>query len=61
VKVNEAMRRNGVTLTFHALRHRFGYMAATAGIPPTSIARAMGHANLATTMRYVAPSTPTST
>lgn len=53
-KVNEAMRRNGVTLTFHALRHRFGYMSATAGVAPTSIARAMGHANLATTMRYVA-------
>lgn len=53
-KVNEAMKRNGVTLTFHALRHRFGYMSATAGIAPTSIARAMGHSNLSTTMRYIA-------
>jgi site-specific recombinase XerD len=54
MKVNDAMKRNGVTLTFHALRHRFGYMSATAGIAPTSIARAMGHANLSTTMRYIA-------
>lgn len=54
MKVNDAMRRNGVALSFHKLRHRFGYMAASAGIAPTSIARSMGHTNLATTMRYVA-------
>jgi len=54
MKVNEAMKRNGSTLTFHALRHRFGYMSAAGGVAPTSIARAMGHANLSTTMKYIA-------
>jgi site-specific recombinase XerD len=55
MKVNDAMRRNGIVgMTFHNLRHRYGYMAASDGAPPTSIARAMGHASLVTTMRYVA-------
>lgn len=53
MKVNDAMRRHGVTLTFHALRHRFGFMAAADGVPTTSIARAMGHASIQTTMGYV--------
>lgn len=52
--VNKAMRDLGVVGSFHALRHRFGFMAASAGIPTTSIARAMGHASLATTMNYIA-------
>jgi len=56
MKVNEAMKRNGVSagLTFHNLRHRFGYMSAAGGVAPTSIARAMGHSNLSTTMKYIA-------
>lgn len=54
IKANEAMKRNGVTLSFHKLRHRFGFMSASAGIAPTSIARAMGHSNLQVTMGYIA-------
>lgn len=53
-KVNAAMKAAGVSGTFHKLRHRFGYMCAEAGIPPTSIARAMGHKSLQTTMGYIA-------
>lgn len=54
MKVNAAIRAQGVDATFHKLRHRFGYKAAEAGIAPTSIARAMGHESLATTMGYIA-------
>lgn len=53
-KVNKAIRDAGVDATFHKLRHRYGFKAAEAGIPPTSIARAMGHASLSTTMGYIA-------
>lgn len=53
-KVNAAIRAAGVDGTFHKLRHRYGYKAAEAGIAPTSIARAMGHASLSTTMGYIA-------
>lgn len=53
-KVNAAMRAAGVSGTFHKLRHRYGYMCAEAGIAPTSIARAMGHKSLQTTMGYIA-------
>lgn len=55
-KVNQAFRDLGVKETFHKLRHRFGFMAAAAGVPPTSIARAMGHESLTTTMGYIAMS-----
>lgn len=54
VKVNAAIRAAGVDATFHKLRHRFGYKAAEAGIPATSIAHAMGHDSLTTTMGYIA-------
>jgi integrase len=53
IKVNEAMKRNGVKLTFHALRHRFGFIAAADGVPTTSIAKAMGHSSIQTTMGYI--------
>jgi len=53
-KVNAAIKRAGVDGTFHRLRHRFGYKCAEAGIAPTSIARAMGHESLQTTMGYIA-------
>lgn len=53
LKVNQAMKRNGVTESFHALRHRFGFIAAADGVPTTSIAKAMGHASIQTTMGYV--------
>jgi site-specific recombinase XerD len=54
VKVNAAIKAAGVDATFHKLRHRFGYKAAEAGIPATSIAHAMGHESLTTTMGYIA-------
>lgn len=53
-KVNAAIRAAGVDATFHKLRHRFGFKCAEAGIAPTSIARAMGHKSLQTTMGYIA-------
>jgi site-specific recombinase XerD len=53
-KVNAAIRSAGVDATFHKLRHRFGFKAAEAGVAPTSIARAMGHESLTTTMGYIA-------
>lgn len=46
----------GVEATFHKLRHRFGTMAASSGVPLTSVQRAMGHASPATTAIYVAAS-----
>jgi site-specific recombinase XerD len=54
MKVNKAIKALGVDGTFHKLRHRFGYKAAAAGIAPTSLARAMGHESLSTTMGYIA-------
>lgn len=51
-----AARGLGVESTFHKLRHRFGYMATAAGVPLTSVQRAMGHATPATTALYVAAS-----
>lgn len=54
IKVNRAIRAAGIDATYHRLRHRFGYKAAEAGIAPTSIARAMGHESLTTTMGYIA-------
>lgn len=54
LRVNRAIKTAGVDATFHKLRHRFGYKSAEAGIAPTSIARAMGHASLSTTMGYIA-------
>lgn len=55
MKVNAAMRELGVQETFHGLRHRYGFMSAASGVPTTSIAKAMGHASLSTTMRYIEP------
>ena len=46
----------GVEATFHKLRHRFGTMAVAAGVPLTSVQRAMGHSSPATTAIYVAAS-----
>lgn len=52
MKVNRAMHGAGVEHTFHALRHRFGTLAA-ANVPLTSLARAMGHSSPTTTAIYV--------
>lgn len=54
MKVNAAIKAAGVDATYHKLRHRFGYLAAEAGVPVTSIAHAMGHESLTTTMGYIA-------
>lgn len=54
MKVNAAFRAQGVDATFHKLRHGYGFRAAAAGVAPTSIARAMGHASLQSTMGYIA-------
>lgn len=56
VRVNRAIKDAGVDETFHALRHRYGTMAVAAGIPLTSVARAMGHASPTTTALYVGAS-----
>lgn len=53
MKVNRAIRDAGVDATFHALRHRFGTIAAGSGVPLTSLARAMGHSSPTTTAIYV--------
>ena len=39
-------------LTFHELRHTFGTICASKGIPLTTVQAYMGHANIATTMIY---------
>ena len=54
LRVNRAIKAAGVDATFHKLRHRFGYKSAEAGVPATSIANAMGHESLSTTMGYIA-------
>jgi len=51
-----AARAAGVEATFHKLRHRFGTMAVSAGVPLTSVQRAMGHSSPATTAIYVGAS-----
>lgn len=52
-----AARALGVEdVTFHKLRHRFGTMAVAAGVPLTSVQRAMGHSSPATTAVYVGAS-----
>jgi integrase/recombinase XerD len=53
MKINKAIHAAGVDATFHALRHRFGTIAAGSGVPLTSLARAMGHASPTTTAIYV--------
>jgi len=53
-RVNAAIKAAGVDATFHKLRHRYGFKSAEAGIKPTAIANAMGHASLQTTMGYIA-------
>jgi integrase len=40
-------------LRFHDLRHTYGSLLATGGVPVTEIQAAMGHADLQTTARYL--------
>lgn len=53
MKANKAIRAAGVDATFHALRHRFGTIGAQAGVPLTSLSRAMGHSSPTTTAIYI--------
>jgi integrase len=55
-KVNRAIKAAGVDATFHKLRHRFGTIALDATGNLLAVARAMGHANVATTAGYAATS-----
>ncbi len=43
----------GVTMPWHSLRHTFGTELAARGVPVPVIKELMGHASIATTMRYV--------
>jgi integrase len=43
----------GVTMPWHSLRHTFGTECAARGVPLPVIRDLMGHASIATTMRYV--------
>lgn len=54
-RVNRAIAAKGMPWTFHALRHRFGTVAAGV-VPLTSVARAMGHSSIQTTALYVSAS-----
>ena len=40
-------------LRFHDLRHTYGSLLATGGVPVTEMQAAMGHADLQTTARYL--------
>lgn len=53
-KVNAAIRAAGVDGTFHKLRHRYGSIAYQRNKDPIAIAKLMGHASAATTMKYYA-------
>lgn len=53
-KVNAAMKAAGVDGTFHKLRHRYGSIAYQRSKDPIALAKLMGHASAATTMKYYA-------
>ena len=40
-------------VTWLSLRHTFGSLLGAANVDPTTIMRLMGHANMATTQRYL--------
>lgn len=47
------MSESGVTMPWHSLRHTFGTECAARGVRVPVIKELMGHASIATTMRYV--------
>ncbi|MBX3159614.1 MAG: site-specific integrase [Deltaproteobacteria bacterium] len=49
---------SGETRPWHSLRHTFGTELAARGVPIPTIKELMGHADVATTMRYVTVSAP---
>lgn len=51
-----AVRRAGIPdLRFHDLRHTYATRLLQAGVPIAEIARALGHADISTTYRYLNP------
>lgn len=55
-RVNRAMRRAGVSDTFHGLRHRYGTLAYQATRDLVAVGRQMGHTSPVTTVIYAAAS-----
>jgi integrase len=55
-RVNRAMRRAGVSDTFHGLRHRYGTLAYQATRDLVAVGRQMGHTSPVTTAIYAAAS-----
>ncbi len=51
--VKVPVSESGVTMPWHSLRHSFGTECAAHGVPVPVIKELMGHASIATTMRYV--------
>ena len=49
----ERVNARGERVTWHSLRHTFGSLLGAANVDPTTLMRLMGHANLATTQRYL--------
>ena len=48
-RINERAER----VTWHSLRHTFGSLLGAMGVDPTTLMKLLGHANLATTQRYL--------
>ena len=51
--VKVPVAESGKTMPWHSLRHTFGTELAAQSVPIPTIGRLMGHADVATTMRYV--------
>jgi integrase len=47
------VNRRGERVNWHSLRHTFGTLLGAAGCDPTTLQKLMGHADLATTQRYL--------
>lgn len=47
------VNRRGERVNWHSLRHTFGTLLGAANVDPTTLMKLMGHANLATTQRYL--------
>jgi integrase len=52
-EVEVPVSESGVTMPWHSLRHTFGTECAARGVPVPVNKELMGHASIATTMRYV--------
>lgn len=68
IKANKAFRKfvrqydlkdaYGKPITFHGLRHNFGFMGVKSGMDIASLSRIFGHANRATTLNIYSDSSP---